>query len=223
MTYSIDSILDEYKENNCAAFAIYEGKERRSIYEGNDIEEGEEKISKFLNRINVGSFKVKLYKSVPKGGIDEKTPVLLSLPFEKKYTQEEKNTYWEGRGLGGDMLAEIRSLKTELSQLKEQINTPSDEELEDEAQPQNFLAGLVSHPDVQNLITGLLTNVGINLLSKKVPTTYNQPMTMAGIDLELNEIIESLVSKGITIDDFKKLNDMPTEKLSFLLNMLRAQ
>jgi hypothetical protein len=222
MTYSIDSILEEYKENNCAAFAIYEGKERRAIYEGNEIDEGEEKISKFLNRIAVGSFKVKLYKSVPKGGIDDKTPVLLSLPFEKKYTQEEKNTYWEGRGLGGDMLMEIRSLKNELSLLKDQINTQTDEEIEEESQPQNFLAGLVSNPDVQNLITGLLTNVGVNLLSKQVAPNKMQPMAMAGIDFELEDIIQSLIDKGVTIDDFKKLNDMPNEKLSFLLNMLKA-
>ena len=192
MTYTIESILEEYKENNCAAFAIYEGKERRAIYEGNDIEEGEEKISKFLNRIAVGSFKVKLYKSVPKGGIDDKTPVLLSLPFEKKYTQD-------------------------------QINTQTDEEIEEESQPQNFLAGLVSNPDVQNLITGLLTNVGVNLLSKQVSPNKIQPMAMAGIDLEIEDIIQSLISKGVTIDDFKKLNDMPNEKLSFLLNMLKAQ
>jgi hypothetical protein len=117
---------------------------------------------------------------------------------------------------------EIRSLKNELSLLKDQINTQTDEEIEEESQPQNFLAGLVSNPDVQNLITGLLTNVGVNLLSKQVAPNKMQPMAMAGIDFELEDIIQSLIDKGVTIDDFKKLNDMPNEKLSFLLNMLKA-
>jgi hypothetical protein len=50
-------------------------------------------------------------------------------------------------------------------------------------------------------------------------------MSMAGTDekVSLETIIETLLSKGVTIEDLHKLSQMPKEKLSFLLGMLRNQ
>ena len=228
MTYSIESILDEYRENGCPAFAVYEGKERRKIYEGKDMEEGEEMLSRFLNRIENGSFKVKIYKSVPKAGIDDKTPVFLALPYERRYTTEEKNQYWQERGLGGHMIQEIRDLKAEISGLKAQMEEPeTDDELEAQAEPQSLIAGLMTNPGVQNIIASFLTNLSANVVSNHVtptPTqTYQRPQAMAGIPNDLEAIIESLLNKGVTVEDFAKLDAMPQDRLSFLLTMLKAQ
>ena len=230
MTYSIESILDEYRENGQPAFAIYEGKERRKIYEGKDLEEGEEMLSRFLSRVEHGSFKIKIYKAVPKSGIDDKTPVFLSLPYEKKYTLEEKNQYWEGRGLGGHMMEELRNMRAEIGALKSQLEEPeTDEELEDQAQPQSLIAGIMGNPAVQSIIASFLTNLSANVVSNHVTPTpannpiYARPQAMAGIDTSLEATIESLVSKGVTQADFEKLDAMPADRLSFLLTMLRNQ
>ncbi len=230
MTYSIESILEEYRENGQPAFAIYEGKERRKIYEGKDLEEGEEMLSRFLSRVENGSFKIKIYKTVPKAGIDDKTPVFLSLPYEKKYTLEEKNQYWEGRGLGGHMMEELRNMRAEIGALKNQLEAEpeTDEELEDQAQPQSLIAGIMGNPAVQNIIASFLTNLSANVVSNHVTPTpqtqqYARPMAMAGIDTSLESTIESLVAKGVTQADFEKLDAMPADRLSFLLTMLRNQ
>jgi hypothetical protein len=228
MNFTIDSILEEYRDNGHAAFAIYEGKERHCIYEGKDIEEGEERLSKYLNRIEKGSVKVKIYKTIPKAGIDDKTPAYLTLPYTKQYTAEEKNQYWEGRGLGSHMMEELRNMRAEISGLKSQLeeDPETDEELEKESEPQSLIAGIVSNPAVQNMIASFLTNLSANVVSNHVtptPAQYTRPMAMAGIPEDLETIIESLQSKGVTVSDFRKLDSMPADRLSFLLNMLRAQ
>ena len=229
MNFTIDAIIEEYRDNGHAAFAIYEGKERHCIYEGKDIEEGEERLAKYLNRIEKGSVKVKIYKAVPKAGIDDKTPVFLSLPYEKKYTVEEKNQYWEGRGLGGHMMEELRNMRAEIGALKNQLESEpeSDEELEEQAEPQSLIAGIMGNPAVQNIIASFLTNLSANVVSNHVTPTpgqqYARPMAMAGIDTSLEATIESLVSKGVTHADFEKLDAMPADRLSFLLTMLRNQ
>jgi hypothetical protein len=227
MNFTIDAILEEYRDNGHAAFAIYEGKERHCIYEGKDLEEGEERLSKYLNRIEKGSVKVKIYKTIPKGGIDDKTPTYLTLPYSKQYTPEEKNQYWEGRGLGSHMMEELRNMRSEISGLKSQLEeSDTDDELEKEAEPQSLIAGLVSNPAVQNMIASFLTNLSANVVSNHVTppsAQYTRPMAMAGIPEDLETIIESLQSKGVTITDFQKLDSMPADRLSFLLNMLRAQ
>jgi hypothetical protein len=48
----------------------------------------------------------------------------------------------------------------------------------------------------------------------------NKPVTaLAGTD-DLNEILETLFSKGVTVQHLKKLAGYPKEKISMLLTML---
>jgi hypothetical protein len=199
---------------------VYEGKEPRSVYLEKDIEEGAERLTKALNRITNGSAKVKIYKSVPSKGIDEKTLPFLVLPYEKKYTSEDKQQYWEGRGLGSHMIEEIRSLKADIAGLKAELDEPmTDEEIAQEAQPSSIIAGLVGNPAIQNVIAAFLTNLSANVITNRVAPV--RPMAMAGVSPDVDAIINSLLTKGVTVDDFNKLDQMPPERLSFLLSMLR--
>ena len=246
MTYTKESILDEYRENGHASFAICEGKERRKIYEGKDMEEGEELLDRFLSKIENGNFKIKLYKAVPKSGIDDKTPVFLSLPYEVRYSTESKNQYWQEKGLGGHMMDEIRSLRSEISGLKTQLEeSPTDEDLEQEAKPEGIVGAILGNPAIQSVLASLLTNMASNWMTNTNHVSPHQqqypqvrPQAMAGVDgdtdrvkvavndvinCELRDIIQSLINKGVTIADFQKLDDMPEAKLNMLLSMLRAQ
>jgi hypothetical protein len=71
-----------------------------------------------------------------------------------------------------------------------------------------------------SVLTSLATNIGANLFTQKP-----KPMAMAGIEetTSLNNIINVLLEKGVTEEDLKKLSEMPKEKLSFLVTMLKAQ
>lgn len=233
MTYTIESILDEYRENNFPAFTIHEGKERRKIYEGKEIEEGEEILERFLRTHN-GNFKIRIYKSIPKSGIDDKTPAYLCLPYSKTYTPEEKSRYYQESGVGHHLVEEIRSLRAEVSGLKSQLDEEpeTDEELQQEAQPGSVIGQIMGNPAVQNMIAAFLTNISANMFSNHVAPQhphqqqqqqYPRPQAMAGIPDDISTVIESLISKGVTIEDFQKLDAMPPDRLSFLLSMLRNQ
>lgn len=234
MNYSLDHLIEDYRDNGYPNYIVMVGKEIRCRYDNKqdkDMDEGEEKLRKCLNRLENGTAKVRIYSTVPsKGNIDLKTEPHIILTYEKKYTVEEKNQYWEGRGLGSHMIQEIRDLKTEIAGLKLQMDEPeTDEELEEQAQPQSIIAGLMGNPAVQNIIASFLTNLSANVVSNHVTPTpanntmYARPQAMAGIDTSLEATIESLVAKGVTQADFEKLDAMPSDRLSFLLTMLRNQ
>lgn len=232
MNYSLDHLIEDYRDNGYPNYIVYVGKEIRCRYtdkENKDMDEGEEKLRKCLNRIENGTAKVKIYSSIPSKGIDLKTEPHIILTYEKKYSVEEKNQYWEGRGLGGHMMEELRNMRAEIGALKNQLESEpeSDEELEEQAEPQSLIAGIMGNPAVQNIIASFLTNLSANVVSNHVTPTpgqqYARPMAMAGIDTSLESTIESLVNKGVTQDDFEKLDAMPADRLSFLLTMLRNQ
>ena len=81
------------------------------------------------------------------------------------------------------------------------------------------IAGLVGNPAIQNVIAAFLTNISANVITNRA--TPVRPMAMAGVSPDIDAIINSLLTKGVTVDDFNKLDQMPPERLSFLLSMLR--
>jgi hypothetical protein len=92
----------------------------------------------------------------------------------------------------------------------------SEQELEDE-QPENPLGAignLINHPLIIAAASKLLGLGGVE----------QQPAAMAGIeDINENEaiiILNSLMSKGVTVDHLRKLDQMSYAKLSSLLAML---
>ena len=84
MTQTIDAILEDYRDSGCTAFVIYQGKERKKAYEGDDIEEGAELLQKYLSRPQTGILKIKVYKTVPKNGIDNKTIEYETYDFQRQ-------------------------------------------------------------------------------------------------------------------------------------------
>jgi len=220
----VNTIIEQFKKYNTPYFSIYNGKDRVCINELNDQEEAQEILETYLNGVEKGNFKIKLFKNIPKGGITEKTEAYIIIPFEKKieYSNEDKLLYY-GSGNNTHYLSEkINDLQREIEYLKTKNelaeNSLEDEEVEEEAQD-NYLGAILGNPVVMNVLTTLATNIGANLFTQKP-----KPMAMAGIEeTSLNDIINVLLQKGVTEEDLKKLSEMPKEKLAFLVQMLKTQ
>jgi len=130
--------------------------------------------------------------------------------------------YYNGGGGTHFLNEKINQMQKEIDFLKTKneliSNDLDDEEVEDEAET-NYLGAILGNPAVMSVLTSLATNIGANLFTQK-----QKPMAMAGIEeTTLNDIINVLFEKGVTEDDLKKLSEMPKEKLSFLVTMLKAQ
>jgi hypothetical protein len=123
------------------------------------------------------------------------------------------------QGVGGALFQKLETIESRIAGLEAEPET--DEELSEQAEPNGILAGILGNPAVQNILSNFLTNISANIVTPHI----QKPMAMAGTDekVSLETIIETLLSKGVTIEDLHKLSQMPKEKLSFLLGMLRNQ
>lgn len=232
---SKEQIVQQFRDGNCIAYHIFDGKKLRARYDptpGANTEDGEESLLSWLSSQEDGNFEVKMYTSIPKSGINEKTPCYVQLNYRVRYSTESKNQYWQEKGLGGHMIEEIRSLKAEIAGLKQQMEeSPEDEELEKEAEANGLgmVGTIINHPVISALLANMAANMFTNNQQPNTPPQHQQNyprvQAMAGIedDSQLNKTISSLLSKGVTISDFQKLDDMPEAKLNMLLTMLRAQ
>jgi hypothetical protein len=221
---NVQTIIEQFKKYNTPFFSIYNGKDRVCINELNDQDEATEILETYLNGVEKGNFKIKLFKNIPKTGITEKTEAYIIIPFEKRieYSNEDKMLYYNGGGGTHFLNEKINQMQKEIDFLKTKneliSNELDDEEVEDEAET-NYLGAILGNPAVMSVLTSLATNIGANLFTQK-----QKPMAMAGIEeTTLNDIINVLFEKGVTEDDLKKLSEMPKEKLSFLVTMLKAQ
>jgi hypothetical protein len=221
---SVQTIIEQFKKYNTPFFSIYNGKDRVCINELNDQDEATEILETYLNGVEKGNFKIKLFKNIPKTGITEKTEAYIIIPFEKRieYSNEDKMLYYNGGGGTHFLNEKINQMQKEIDFLKTKneliSNDLDDEEVEEEAET-NYLGAILGNPAVMSVLTSLATNIGANLFTQK-----QKPIAMAGIEeTSLNDIINVLFEKGVTEDDLKKLSEMPKEKLSFLVTMLKAQ
>lgn len=218
MATTKQEVLNQFNRYKMPFFAIYSGKDRVCINETDDLEEAQEILDTYLDG-ETKSVKIKIYKAKPKGGITEKSEPHIVIPYEKRYTQEDKAQYYGMQGVGGALFQKLETIESRIAGLEADPET--DEELSEQAEPNGILAGILGNPAVQNILSNFLTNISANIVTPHIA----KPMAMAGTDekISLETIIETLLSKGVTIEDLHKLSQMPKEKLSFLLGMLRNQ
>jgi transcription initiation factor IIE alpha subunit len=113
--------------------------------------------------------------------------------------------------INNEILNEIRALRAE--RLAE-IETDEDEEEEEEkTTPSSILAGMLQQPQVQQMLIAMLGN----LVTSFAPTKVQH---VSGTQ-DLEQIIQTLFSKGVTAEDLEKLAAMPQAQISMLLSMLR--
>jgi hypothetical protein len=78
-----------------------------------------------------------------------------------------------------------------------------------------MINGALEHPIINRLIMGAI--------DKFFPTTNTQPMALAGTEpthVTIEQILDTLFKKGVTIEHLYKLSQFDQAKIQMLLTML---
>lgn len=227
--FTIDEVVNFYDAAEGSEYKIFAGVNPTPQYlRYNFIGEKEIGRQELVNaltqlRNNIENYNPYLIQVISEGntgrGKKKESPVLTSISFQLNRPQSM---------LPMQAMAGMGSPRTEmlLEKLVEQnamlqsriaaIEAMEDIE-EEEEEPKSPIDQMLSNPQLQEaLIAGVMS-----LVSGMV-TKGGAPTAIAGIgdEAEAVEILRSLMSKGVTIDHLRKLNEMSSAKLSSLLFML---
>lgn len=228
--FTIDEVVNFYDAAEGSEYKIFAGVNPTPQYlRYNFVGEKEIGRQELVNaltqlRNNIENYNPYLIQVISEGntgrGKKKESPVLTSISFQLNRPQSM---------LPMQAMAGMGSPRTEmlLEKLVEQnamlqsriaaIEAMEDIEEEEEEEPKSPIDQMLSNPQLQEaLIAGVMS-----LVSGMV-TKGGAPTAIAGIgdEAEAVEILRSLMSKGVTIDHLRKLNEMSSAKLSSLLFML---
>lgn len=205
--------------------------------EDNSVESAADQIANFFNAIRKGStmiFVIKHFKKIPSGGLKKNSDpdCISSYKRKENYSDAEREAYRGENPRMYDLMNEIRQMRQEIRDMKlsQDIDDDSedDETIAGSAQPGGWLGALLGNPGIQTALTNLLTNITANLVTPTIQTMSNQtiqkPQTLAGTDpgqqISLEQILEELFKKGVTIEDLYKLSQMTPQKIATLKTFL---
>lgn len=215
------SVSRNLVRTGCLYYAIIDSNKNKlwDNFEDDDStpEDSAERIKQDLELIRRGNtaiYTIHHYREKP-ANWKKADPDYISTYKQSNEEQRENYNSYRGHvsGQNDQILSELRSLHQRLDLLETDSGSETDDELEDQAET-NYL-GALNNPVVQQILLGLAGN----LFKPQQPT---QPGGMAGIESNIEAILKTLYSKGVTIDDLQKLSEMPLDKISFLLSMLRG-
>ena len=222
-------VLNYYNEQDEPAweihrFAVSGSKNRDAIYYGTDKDTGLRKLSDELaskQSDDCENYVLLLGNMVKKEFVPVYSKVFTpyprpdNMPVVGAYGMQP---YAQNQALT-EILNELRAQRAErLAELKE------DEDDLAEPEDDNMLADKEKMEKIVNQIHGIMTSpVATAVLS--MIGMFNKPKIqhLAGTHTtdDVNKIVETLLSKGVTPDDLAKLADMDQKQIDFLLSMLR--
>lgn len=230
---NVNSVIADFISKGCPYYMV-SGDNMHCLWDNTsitDIHEASEKLRDELTGIRKGNsaiFTIKQYRTLPKGGKITKTtePDYLST-YKQSNTDEDRTFVRKSSEPMNEMLQMImeqnKQLQNEIMALR-MAQTDDDEEIEEKAESSSTIGAVLGHPAIQQLLINIASNLVANTATQSVHTpNYGRPTAMAGVDIEMESIVEQLSAKGVTANDLQKLADMPVEKISFLLSMLRNQ
>ena len=223
MVTGTSGIMDWFDRNATSPYYSVWVNRKQLLFSWNDddSEAGRTKLESDLYAIEQHGVNdlmiIKLHPKKDKAGyITDKTPIYGSLVCRP--SELEKVDYsmqrMAGMGYNSKMEETMNAILTKLNQ----------DEIEEEEEPEDkgVIGNLLAQPHIQNLlIAGLTTMLG---KFAGVEPTQQMATGLAGIeDADTNEaiiILNNLMSKGVTIDHLRKLDQMGAMQLKTLLNML---
>jgi hypothetical protein len=227
--FTIDEVINFYDAAEGSEYKIFAGVNPTPQYlRYNFVGEKEIGRQELVNaltqlRNNIENYNPYLIQVISEGvtgrGKKKEIPVLTSISFQLNRPQSmmpmqamagmgsprtemllEKLV--EQNAMLASRIAAIEAME-ELEEEEEEPKSPFDQMLSNPQLQETLIAGVMS------LVSGMITKGGT-------------PTAIAGIGEEGEEIeiLRSLMSKGVTIDHLRKLNEMSSTKLSSLLFML---
>ena len=118
--------------------------------------------------------------------------------------------------INNEILNEIRAMRAERLAEIEEDETEEEEEEEQPVTPGSILAGMLQQPRVQELLINALSSMAGNFARPRV-----QAVSGTHTEQDMEQILQTLFSKGVTPDDLLKLASMPQSQITMLLSMLR--
>lgn len=200
--------------------------------EESDINNAAELLYQDLSLIrqgNTATYVIKHFKKLPAGGFKKTSEPDCISTFKKEFrTEPERMEYRQNMyNSNNELLQEIRSMREDFRQLQLassiEDNIEDDDKLEQESESKSLIGAILGNPNIQVILSNLLTNITANLITPQTKVMA-QPHALAGTDakeIPLENILQDLFSKGVTIEDLHKLSQMPAEKIASLLSMLR--
>jgi len=218
-------IMDWFDRNATSPYYSVWVKPKQLLFSWNndDSEAGRSKLENDLYAIEQNGVNdlliIKLHPKKDKAGyITDKTPIYASLLCRP--SELEKIDYsmqrMAGMGYNSKMEEKMNEILTKLN--KQELEEEDYEEEEDKG----VLGNLLAQPHIQNLLIAGITT----MLGKFAGVQPTEQMTtgIAGIENgEENEaiiILNNLMSKGVSIEHLRKLDQMGTVQLKSLLAML---
>jgi hypothetical protein len=224
MVTGTSGIMDWFDRNATSPYYSVWVNRKQLLFSWNDddSEAGRSKLESDLYAIEQNGVNdlliIKLHPKKDKAGyITDKTPIYGSLVCRP--SELEKVDYSMQRMAG---MSYNSKLEETMNAILTKLNKEELEEEEEEEQDKGVLGNILNSPHVQNLlISGLTTMLG---KFAGVQPTDQMATGLAGIEnSDENEaitILNSLMSKGVTIEHLRKLDQMGTMQLKTLLNML---
>ncbi len=216
---SASAVLNWYNEQPQAAWKIFRfsvmAKNITGAYDGKSKDEGFEKLQTELSYIapdDYNNFVLGLYNDKDKERVApaiNKVFVLNEAPLGMVAGYGVTNQQAQ---VNNEILNEIRALRAErLAELE--ADDEEEEEEEKPVTPSSILAGMLQQPQVQQMLIAMLGNLVNGFSAPKV-------QHVSGTQ-DVEQIVQTLFSKGVTADDLAKLAAMPQAQIAMLLSMLR--
>ena len=230
--FTIDEVINFYDAAEGSEYRIFAGVNPTPQYlRYNFVGEKEIGRQELLNaltqlRNNIENYNPYLIQVISEGSTGrgrskkENSPVLTSISFQLNRPQQLMPMQ-SMSGMGSPrtemLLEKLVEQNAMLASRIAAIEAMDELEEEEEEAPKGPIDQMLSNPQLQEaLIAGVMS------LMSGLITKGGTPTAIAGIgdEAEAVEILRSLMSKGVSIDHLRKLNEMSNAKLSSLLFML---
>jgi len=225
--FTIDEVLNFYDTAEGNDYKVYAGVNPSPQYLrynfSGDKEIGRQELQMALTQLrnNVENYNPYLIQVISEEKVSKgrkKEPILTSISFQLNRPQQFLPMNQMGNVRSGrtemllEKLVEQNALmQSEIGGIRKYWRIEEEEEVE-----QSPLNAMLNNPELQQaIITGVMGLVG------GMFTKTGAPTGIAGIDDdEASKILQSLMSKGVTIEHLRKLDEMNSMKLKSLLMML---
>ena len=220
---SASAVLNWYNDQPQAAFKLYRfsvmPKNITGAYDGKSKDEGYEKLQSELALIANDD-----YNNFVLGLFNEKDKEKATPAINKVFTVNDAPLGMvAGYGvsnqqaqINNEILNEIRAMRAERLEEIEEDETDEEEEEEQPMTPGSILAGMLQQPRVQEMLINALSSMAGNFARPRV-----QAVSGTHTEQDMEQILQTLFSKGVTPDDLLKLASMPQSQITMLLSMLR--
>lgn len=225
MVTGTDAVMDWFDRNATSPYYSVWADRKQLLFSWNDEDEvrGRNKLEDDLRAIEQNNVSdlltIKLHPKKEKGGfITDKSPINASLNFRP--TELERSMYgmpqMAGMGYNSKMENVLERVLETQNAILTKLNAEELEE-EEEEEDKGVLGNILNSPHMQTLLmAGISKFLGISGME--------QGAGLAGIE-EGNEneailILNSLMSKGVSVEHLRKLDQMSTVQLKSLLAML---